>query len=136
MRTRKPHSVTSIGYLGQKAALTAVEQHEVISLATGTCRIAALREVKRFVNLFTEGNVLKLTLRRKTFQGTLLGYKWTENRGWVMGFLSTNGDVRDVTIDPKGYERCDEFMEVMEDRSAKYICLVTPYESILQVSPL
>lgn len=130
---RKP--VTTLGYLPQEETMECIEQEEIKSFAHGTPRASDLREVTRFVNLYREGTVLKVTLRRKSFLGTLLGYKRHPRRGWVMGILMCkDGVVKDITIDPMGYEARD-IIETMCDPSSRIICLVTPHVSILQISP-
>ena len=134
---RRNRNVRSIGYLDREATLDAIEIEERLSFVNGTMRTSDLREVQKFVNLFKSGDVLKVTLRRRTFQGTLLGYKRHERRGWVMGILECKpGTVKDVTIDPKGYDILDELLSIMVDDKSRYISLVTPYEAILQITPM
>jgi hypothetical protein len=135
---RRNRNVRSIGYLDKKSTLDAIEQEERMSYVNGTMRVSDLQEVQKFVNLFKQGDVLKVTLRRRSFQGTLLGYRRHERRGWVMGILESRpGTVKDVTIDPKGYESIlDDILEIMVDSKSRYISLVTPYEAILQITPL
>lgn len=129
---RKP--VTALGYFPQKVALECIEQEEIDSYVNGKLRASDLREVVKFVNLFREGAVLKVTLRRKSFTGTLLGFRRHERRGWIMGVLmNKDGVVKDITIDPMGYE-AKELMETMYDPQSGIVCFVTPYQSILQIS--
>jgi hypothetical protein len=132
---RRP--VTALGYLPQKETQECILQEEINSYATGKMRAPALREVSKFVNLYKEGTVLKITLRDKSFKATLLGYRQHSTRGWIMGVLMCeDGVVKDITIDPTGYKDMEGvIIESMYDPEAKIVCFVTPYYSILQVSP-
>jgi hypothetical protein len=132
------HSVQEMGYFDQKTARDAIiiEENRAIAEGIGIPRCSELREVAKFMNLYRQGIVLSVTLRNRSFRGTLLGYRRHQTRGWVMGILKIkSGKIKDVTIDPKGYAILDGLIDMMEDREAKYISLVTSSESMLQISP-
>lgn len=124
-------------YLTQKEAIKSLDQMENEAIANGRMfpRLTQLNEVRRFIRLYHQGNILKITLRRKSLKGTLLGFCVEKKRGWQMAILTTDGGVKNITIDPHGYADENDWVELMEDRESKYIALITPNDTILTISP-
>lgn len=160
MKTRRDksrQSVTTLGYFDKSMALDAIDREGNRSILEGTCgtRLDELEKVKKFVNLYGVGEILKVTLRRRSFIGAVVGFRRVKRRGWVIGVLSAKDNgIKEVTIDLMGYgdqmfgpdeyeeaefnedARCHRGgPEIMEDREKKYIALVTNYETILILSP-
>jgi hypothetical protein len=140
---RTSKSVRSIGYLDRAATLQAIDTEERMATVLGRLRTDDLLCVKRFVEFYHQGDFLNVTLRRRQIKGTLLGYRKNGHRGWVMGVLeSGKGTVKDITIDPSGYELMIDpedgkpVIDCMVEYESKYICLATDFDTILQISPM
>jgi len=86
--------------------------------------------VRRVVNSIRTGMVIRATIYRFTYQGTVLGYKRTK-RGWMMGLLLCSGTVKDVSIDPKHWFAGDETTFVNVEQTV-YVIFHHGYRLVLE----
>ena len=131
--------ISDLGYYNGKDAWAKMDREESLAWADGRIgRPAQLSNAKKFTERFSPGQHVRCTLRYKTYKGTVLGFRRHRYRGWMMGLLLDSGRIKEVTIDPKGYESSDylEDFEWLVDPNGTTISILSSHDLIVIVTKL
>jgi hypothetical protein len=124
----------TIGYMDPAVSEERLRQQEDHALLNSRFyRSESLSQVRKFFTKFRPGHCVRVICPRHTIQGTVLGYRVHKSRGWVMGVLTKTGRIKDITIDPLGYEDREYDVEFLVDPDRPCITLMAPRHLVMVV---
>jgi len=127
-------TMETIGYMDPAASEERLRHQEDHALLNSRFyRSESLCQVRKFFSKFRPGQFVRIVCPRHTIKGTVLGYRVHRSRGWVMGVLTKTGRIKDITIDPLGYENHEYDVEFLVDPERACITLMSPRHLVLVV---